>query len=88
MPHKEEISARTLDAIMGSVLDAVVAVDKDSIVVAWNGSAEQTFGWTREEAIGRGLGELIIPPRHRDGHRAGMERYHATGVASVLNRRI
>ena len=88
MPHKEEISALTLNAIMGSVLDAVVAVDKDSVVVAWNESATQTFGWTREEALGRGLGELIIPPRHRGGHRAGMDRYHATGVASVINRRI
>ncbi len=64
MPHKEEISALTLEAIMGSVLDAVVAVDKDSVVVAWNDSATQTFGWTREEALGRGLGELIIPPQH------------------------
>ena len=88
MPHKQEISALTLDAIMGSVLDAVVAVDRDSIVVAWNDNATQTFGWTREEALGRSLAELIIPPQHRDGHRAGMQRYHATGLASVLNRRI
>ncbi len=53
MPHKQEISALTLNAILGSVLDAVVAVDRDSVVVAWNDNATQTFGWTREEAMGR-----------------------------------
>ena len=88
MPEKGRISALTLDAIMGSFLDAVVAVDTNGVVVAWNDSATQTFGWAPAEAMGQGLDELIIPPQHRASHQAGMRRYHDTGVASVLNRRI
>ena len=88
MPEKRRISALTLDAIMGSFLDAVVAVDANGVVVAWNDSATHTFGWTPAEAVGRGLDELIIPPQHRASHQAGMRRYHDTGVASVLNQRI
>ena len=46
------------------------------------------FGWTRAEALGRELAELIIPERLRDDHRRGMQRYIETGVARVLNKRI
>ena len=34
----------------------------------WNAQAEATFGWTRDEAIGRNLAETIIPPAFRDAH--------------------
>jgi PAS domain S-box-containing protein len=46
------------------------------------------FGWTRADAIGRELAELIIPEVHREDHRAGMRRYVESGVARILNKRI
>jgi PAS domain S-box-containing protein len=78
----------TLESVMGSVLDAVVAIDGSGTVVGWNLVAEQVFGWTAEEANGQKLGELIVPHQHRAGHSAGMDRYLKTGRAHVLNRRI
>ncbi|MDB5582280.1 MAG: multi-sensor hybrid histidine kinase [Bradyrhizobium sp.] len=79
---------RLIEPILDSMLDAVVVIDADGDVVAWNEVAVQTFGWTSAEAIGRSMGDLIVPPQHRDAHRAGMARFQATGEASVLNRRI
>src|SRR3546814_7504467 len=50
--------------------------------------AERTFGWTRSEAIGRGVDETIVPPAHRQAHRAGLARFLAGGEAAALDRRM
>ena len=48
--------------ILNTVLDAVVVMDRAGVVRAWNGHAEMIFGWSADEAIGRDLDALIIPP--------------------------
>ena len=78
----------SLNALLDNVLDAVVIIDRDGIVRGWNGIAEATFGWTRNEAIGQSLSDLIVPPEHRAGHSAGMARFNASGEARVLNQRL
>ena len=42
-------------AVIETASDAFVSVDTDGRIVEWNRKAEETFGWTREEAIGRPL---------------------------------
>ena len=68
--------------------DAFIAIDVDSHITDWNRQAEQTFGWTRQEAIGRQLAELIIPPVHRTAHAEGIANFLRTGVGPVLGRRV
>jgi PAS domain S-box-containing protein len=75
-------------AILEASLDCVIAMDAAGLVVSWNGTAERTFGYSREEVIGRELAELIMPPRYRSAHRAGLARYLATGEQKFLNRRV
>ncbi len=41
--------------------DAMMALSPAGTVVYWNKGAETTFGYSRVEAIGRALSELIIP---------------------------
>ena len=41
--------------------DAMMALSPEGTVVYWNKGAERTFGYSRGEAIGRSLIELIIP---------------------------
>ncbi|WP_341643456.1 putative bifunctional diguanylate cyclase/phosphodiesterase [Thauera sp. SDU_THAU2] len=45
---------------------AVQGYDADRRVVFWNGASEALYGYSREEALGRRLEELIIPPADRD----------------------
>lgn len=78
-------SRNLFGSVIESALDAVVLADGQSRIVEWNRKAELIFGWTRSEAMGKTLGELIIPHVHRSGHSAGMEKYHATGHGPVLN---
>lgn len=75
-------------AVFETALDCVVGMDAGGLVVEWNSAAERTFGYARTQAVGRMLAELIIPERLREGHRRGMERYLATGEATVLGRRV
>jgi len=74
--------------ILDTVLDAVVVMDRAGIVRAWNHHAEAIFGWTAEEAIGRDLGELIVPPALREAHHRGLARFNEEGVARVLDTRL
>ncbi|MBI2927325.1 MAG: PAS domain S-box protein [Verrucomicrobia bacterium] len=42
-------------AIIESALDAVITVSERGAVTAWNSQAEATFGWSRQEALGKTL---------------------------------
>ncbi|MEK6642283.1 MAG: PAS domain S-box protein [Planctomycetota bacterium] len=74
--------------IISTAVDAVVAMDNKGVVIDWNAQAEVTFGWTRDEAVGRPMHELIIPERLRAKHLEGMARYLSTGKARVAGQRI
>ncbi|AMV36083.1 PAS domain S-box protein [Planctomyces sp. SH-PL62] len=63
-----------LAAIVESSDDAIVSKDLDGVVQSWNGGAERLFGWTREEAVGRTLASLIIPPDRLDEEERILER--------------
>ena len=83
-----ETDVHLLRPILATVLDAVIACDQAGRIEDWNDTATQTFGWTREEAIGRKLEDLIVPPQHRAAHIEGMRRIARGAPARVLDRRI
>jgi PAS domain S-box-containing protein len=55
-------------AILAAALDSFVAVDAAGRILEWNAAAERTFGWKREEVLGRHLPEVIIPSRQQRSH--------------------
>ncbi len=74
--------------IVSAALDAVITIDSHGHVLEWNRRAEEIFGWSRAEAIGEPMAEMIVPPAMREGHHRGMEKYLATGEGPILNQRI
>lgn len=77
-----------LQTLFDRALDAVVAMDAAGLVIAWNGAAEEMFGWSRPEALGASMGDLIVPPQHRESHTKGLEHYNRTGEGPVLEKRV
>jgi two-component system sensor histidine kinase/response regulator len=75
-------------AMLDAALDAIISIDLEGRVLEYNASAEQLFGYTRDEAVGRMLDDLIIPDRHRADHRRGMERFRKSGVGRMLGKRL
>lgn len=59
---------KLLHAILDGTLDAVITMDRNGVVTGWNPQAEQTFGFSRQEAAGMLLTELIIPLPYREAH--------------------
>jgi PAS domain S-box-containing protein len=75
-------------AILDSALDCIVTIDHAGCITEFNPAAERTFGYRRDELLGRRLADVIIPPALRERHGQGLTHYLATGEARVLGRRI
>ncbi|CAN5447940.1 hypothetical protein BH10PLA1_BH10PLA1_00440 [soil metagenome] len=75
-------------AILESALDCIVSMDENGRVLEWNPAAERTFGYTRDEVLGKEMATYIIPPAMRDLHRAGLAEYLRTGEGPVLGKRL
>jgi PAS domain S-box-containing protein len=74
--------------IVDTAHDAFIGIDSTGRIAAWNAQAEATFGWARDEVLGRNLAETIVPAAFRDAHNSGMRRFHETGEAPVVNQRL
>lgn len=85
--HEQQIAERQnmTAQIVQSTNDIFIAMDSDGIIAEWNKQAEYTLGWSREEAVGQPMAELIIPDRFRKQHHVGMARAIETGRGPVLN---
>ena len=84
--------AGTLDALsrtfLDSALDCIITMDASGRVQEFNPASERVFGFTRSEAVGKELAELIIPPRLRERHRQGLARYLKTGEGPLIGKLI
>src|SRR3989442_8115949 len=78
-------SEERVRGILNSALSAVVVIDAAGRILDWNPRAENMFGWTRAEAVGRKLAEAMIPPQYREAYQRGLDRFLLTGDGPVLN---
>ncbi len=76
----QELSRQVLD----SLVDAYWGLDADGRVIEWNQAASQMFGWSREEAIGRLLTELVVTADQREWVSQDMRRYIEAGQSPVV----
>ena len=75
-----------LASIISTSLDAVIAVNRQGWIIDFNGAAEQIFRYSREEAIGQKMEEMIVPEHLKQAHLDGMDRYRKTGKKHVIGK--
>ena len=63
---------------------AFIAMDSSGVITDWNSKAEEVFGWSRKDIVGRSLADTLIPPSLRPAHAAGLHRFLATGEHRIL----
>jgi PAS domain S-box-containing protein len=73
---------RKLRAITDSATDAIVTIDRESIVQFANPAVEDVFGYTPDELEGESL-SILMPARFWDDHRDGLTEYLDTNKREV-----
>lgn len=76
-----------LQELVQSSLDGIVFCDEFGVVSLWNRQAEIILGWTAEEAIGRGLDQLIVPESAVEQHQQGMARFRRKKSGPLIGQR-
>ena len=77
-----------LSAYLEAAIDCVIMADASGRIVEFNPAAERTFGYSRKEALGRTMAELIVPPSLRERHTAAFARFVKSREGSMLGRRV
>ncbi|MCW1988656.1 UNVERIFIED_ORG: PAS domain S-box-containing protein [Bradyrhizobium japonicum] len=67
-------SAQMTQAVIKTALDAFIQTDERGIVVEWSFQAEALTGWSRQEAIGADVVDLLVAEPLRAGFRQRMMR--------------
>jgi len=82
--RESEQLART---IVDTALDAFVQIDEGGSILNWNPQAEQIFGWSRAQVLGKNLIDLIVVGEDRDELKATLERHRSFEQGQILGRR-
>jgi PAS domain S-box-containing protein len=60
--------------LLDAVEQSVIATDLDGTILYWNRFAETVYGWSSVEALGRNVGELLVPEASAEQAQAIMAR--------------
>jgi diguanylate cyclase (GGDEF)-like protein/PAS domain S-box-containing protein len=81
-------SAARLRATLDSALDGAISIDAAGRLIDFNPAAEATFGWKKEEILGRLMADVIVPEQHRAAHAHGLARFVQTREKHIMNQRV
>ena len=79
---------RSTRLILENSLQAFLAMDRNGIILDWNLRAEGLFGWSRHEAIGKSIKDLIRPSPTRDAYIENLDKVLSDSPEGILNKRM
>ncbi|MCS7305054.1 MAG: PAS domain S-box protein [Thermoguttaceae bacterium] len=82
-----EVEARK-HAILETSLDPIITINAAGQITEFNRAAEQVFGYSRHQVLGRTPSELLFPPSDSASQQDRIERYLRSGEGSQLGRRM
>ncbi|MFC4312862.1 CHASE domain-containing protein [Steroidobacter flavus] len=78
---------RDAATILENSLEVFIVIDGQDRILEWNKQAVQTFGWTKDEVLGRQLAEIIVPESLREAHINAIRNFHIR-KHTVLGKRV
>jgi PAS domain S-box-containing protein len=82
-PTPNDRAQQVLAAIFESAVDAIVVIDAQGRIEAFNPAAERLFGYSEPELLGRNV-TALMPSPYREEHDGYLARYLATGSARII----
>ena len=82
---KEEIQEREryLSMLIDNVIDAIIIIDSRGVIETFNHAAEQIFGFSSDEVLGRNL-SMLMPEPDRSAHDGYLDTYAQRGTSRAL----
>ena len=69
---------------MESANDAILC-DINGKITDWNKSAEELFGYSKDEIIGKSV-NILVPEKYKKEHQEGLERFLKTGKRRMIGK--
>ncbi|MBF0381188.1 MAG: response regulator [Magnetococcales bacterium] len=80
-----------LRSLFNNAIDAIITTDNNGMILEINNAAQQLFGYSAEQTIGKNVIDLLLPPQIQDEHREVLANYSAqtkAGEAPSINRMV
>lgn len=74
-------------SLVESAQDGIVSIDCRGKIVLFNRAAEDIFGYSAGELVGKTV-SCLMPERYRARHEAAMERYFRTGETTIMRKTV
>ena len=65
--------------IVASAMDAILVIDESQSIVQFNAAAEQVFGYSAEQVLGKNLA-MLLPEKFRERHAHHVQKFAEDGV--------
>ena len=85
--ERSRIEALQIASVEGA-LDGIVTADADGRVLDWNPAAGRIFGYSREQALGKLIADLIVPEAQREAHQRGISDAGRGGKTNLIDQRL
>lgn len=81
-----QTSEKRLRAILDTATDAIVSINENQKIILFNDAAQEIFGYTDREIIGKDL-NLLVPEEYGDHHRY-LKRFLKSRKSDIMGRTI
>ena len=75
-------------AILEASIDSLITINNEGEIIDFNPSAEQTFGYQKDDIYGKKLTTLMFPKQISDFYEQNLVSFHRNGKSEVLHQHI
>ena len=73
-------------SISASAMDAIIMIDSEGKVTYWNKAAEDIFGYSNQEILGKDLHETLTPQHYGESIRTGFSKFKTSGQGMAVGK--
>ena len=81
-------SMEKMTAIAESSIDAVIMINDEGVVLFFNHSAEEMFGYRHSEVTGRKLHDFLVSPEAKEEYYEALPSFQMTGQCKALGKAV